>query len=152
LTNEPVYQAEGNNDVVYKLLGRHPLSGEYFLVENRQKTGFDSALSGSGLLIWHIDGNKINSARSNNEVNTYECYPGGPSCAINHYGVKLMQADNLWELEKGSNYGNSEMHSGPLVIQHSTQHLFQTALYTMEAAACQSHKYKRFRESDDCHF
>lgn len=29
--------------------------GEYFLVENRQLTGFDRELPGSGLLIWHID-------------------------------------------------------------------------------------------------
>ena len=28
---------------------------EYFLVENRQQTGTDRALPGSGLLVWHID-------------------------------------------------------------------------------------------------
>ena len=28
---------------------------EYFLVENRQKSGFDSQLPGQGLCIWHID-------------------------------------------------------------------------------------------------
>jgi hypothetical protein len=32
----------------------NPSSQEYFLLENRQKVGFDSALPGSGLLIWHI--------------------------------------------------------------------------------------------------
>lgn len=30
-------------------------SQEYFLVENRQKTGFDDQLPDDGLLIWHID-------------------------------------------------------------------------------------------------
>jgi len=30
-------------------------SGEYFLVENRQKLDFDTGLPGAGLLIWHID-------------------------------------------------------------------------------------------------
>lgn len=36
---------------------------EYFLVENRQPIGFDSALPGSGLLIWHVD-----DSRQSNEV------------------------------------------------------------------------------------
>ena len=30
-------------------------NNEYFLVENRQQTGWDSALPGNGLLIWHIN-------------------------------------------------------------------------------------------------
>src|SRR5437879_7287427 len=37
---------------------RLSLSGttsEYFLIENRQPIGFDAALPGSGLLIWHVD-------------------------------------------------------------------------------------------------
>ena len=42
---------------VYQLGSGSPLSGEYFLVENRQLTGFDEALPGSGLLIWHFGGN-----------------------------------------------------------------------------------------------
>src|SRR5205823_4152280 len=36
---------------------------EYFLVENRQPIGFDAALPGSGLLIWHVD----DSLESNND-------------------------------------------------------------------------------------
>jgi M6 family metalloprotease-like protein len=32
-----------------------PGSGEYFLIENRQRVGYDAALPGSGLLVWHID-------------------------------------------------------------------------------------------------
>jgi M6 family metalloprotease-like protein len=31
-----------------------PDGSEYFLLENRQKTGFDSGIPGSGLLIWHV--------------------------------------------------------------------------------------------------
>ncbi|MGI0149957.1 MAG: M6 family metalloprotease domain-containing protein, partial [Thermoplasmata archaeon] len=40
-------------------------STEYFLVENRQPAGFDAALPGSGLLIWHID-----ESRSSNNQDT----------------------------------------------------------------------------------
>ena len=32
-----------------------PVAHEYFMVENRQKVGFDSALRGHGLAIWHIN-------------------------------------------------------------------------------------------------
>lgn len=32
-----------------------PGRGEYFLVENRQRVGYDAALPGTGLLVWHID-------------------------------------------------------------------------------------------------
>jgi len=43
-----------NSPEVYKLpIGNS--DGEYFLVENRQRHGFDSVLPGSGLLIWHVD-------------------------------------------------------------------------------------------------
>ncbi|NIS14642.1 MAG: T9SS type A sorting domain-containing protein, partial [Aliifodinibius sp.] len=60
---------------------------EYFLIENRQRKGFDLQLPGQGLLIWHIDetqwGNK-------NEYN---------------YLVGLEQADGLFQLEKSDHYG-----------------------------------------------
>ena len=98
LTNESIQQAATAADV-YKLLPgtANPPSGEYFLVENRQKTGFDIGLPGAGLLIWHIDESKTN--------NTQEC-PGGPPCS-NHYKVALVQADNLWNLENGNNRGDA---------------------------------------------
>ena len=37
--------------------------GEYFLIENRQRTGWDAYLPGAGLLIWHID----ESVRNNDD-------------------------------------------------------------------------------------
>jgi len=99
LTNEPITQSATAADV-YKLLNGSPSTGgEYFLVENRQKAGFDIGLPGAGLLIWHID-----EAKS---TNTGECYPGGPSCVTNHYHVALVQADNLWHMEKGLNRGDT---------------------------------------------
>jgi M6 family metalloprotease-like protein len=99
LANESIEQAATAADVYQLLPGSPSTGGEYFLVENRQRTGFDTGLPGDGLLIWHID-----EAQTNNDN---ECYPGGPSCATNHYHVALVQADGLWELEKGINSGDA---------------------------------------------
>jgi len=41
--------------LTYLLPIRSGTPAEYFLVENRQPFGFDAALPGSGLLIWHVD-------------------------------------------------------------------------------------------------
>ncbi len=42
--------------VAYKLPIKDTSRGEeYFIVENRQRLGFDQGLPGSGLLIWHVD-------------------------------------------------------------------------------------------------
>ncbi len=106
LINESIRQVETSPDV-YQLLSGKALSGEYFLLENRQRVGFDRGLPGEGLLIWHIDGDKINTTMGSNTVNNAECYPGGLSCSNDHYGVKLIQADNLWDLERKKNRGDS---------------------------------------------
>jgi immune inhibitor A len=61
---------------------------EYFLVENRQRGGFDADLPGDGLLIWHID----------------EAQPDNTN--ENHYKVALVQADNNRDLELKHNRGD----------------------------------------------
>jgi M6 family metalloprotease-like protein len=45
-----------------------PVSGEYYILENRQKVGFDTAIPGSGLLIYHVS-NVTNYDINNNLVN-----------------------------------------------------------------------------------
>lgn len=62
---------------------------EYFLVENRQRTGYDAELPGDGLLVWHIDENQLG--------NTDE----------NHYKVGLVQADGNRDLELNRNRGDA---------------------------------------------
>ncbi|QBE67111.1 M6 family metalloprotease domain-containing protein [Pseudoduganella lutea] len=62
---------------------------EYFLVENRQQTGFDASLPGGGLLIWHID---ESVATNTNEA---------------RYKVALVQADNQRDLENSNNRGDA---------------------------------------------
>jgi immune inhibitor A len=75
-----------NNSVVYKIWAFDPAvnSYEYFLVENRQKDGYDSFLPGEGILVWHID----------------ELVPGNQD--ETHYKVDLEEADGDQELEAGS--------------------------------------------------
>lgn len=74
---------------VLRLWNKGAKSSEYFLVENRQRTGFDGDLPGEGLLIWHID----------------ETTPDNDT--ENHYKVALMQADNRRDLETSANRGDA---------------------------------------------
>lgn len=83
------------DSVAYRLWTNGAASNQYFLVENRQKTRFDTFLPGSGLLIYHVDDTRAN--------NNAEWYPGHTSSG--HYWVALEQADGLWELEKSSGQG-----------------------------------------------
>ncbi len=89
--------AETSGDAIYRIPLNNTPSREYFMIENRQKIGYDAALPGSGLLIWHVD-----EAQGSN---TREWYPGYN--ASGHYKVALEQADGLWELERNINQGNA---------------------------------------------
>jgi M6 family metalloprotease-like protein len=92
---------------VYQFGSGTATSGEYFLLENRTRTGSDSTLLGNGLLLWHIDGDVVKARYDSNSVNDKVCYPGGPNCASQHAGVALVQADNLWQLEKNQGSGDA---------------------------------------------
>lgn len=62
---------------------------QYYLLENRQKKGFDSMLPGEGLLIWHVD----EANHSNNREYDYR--------------VALEQADGAFQLERGNSQGDA---------------------------------------------
>lgn len=98
LAAQNIIQASQSGDVYQLLTGSPASGGEYFLIENREKTGFDAGLPGQGLLIWHIDESKTN--------NDGECYTEG-SCSSTHYHVSLIQADGKYDLEHGANSGDS---------------------------------------------
>ena len=96
LTNQAIPQAETNSTAfllrpnsggVNWEFGQYSGTGEFFLVENRQLTGYDAGLPGCGLLIWHID----ESVTYTNSANDNEYHPL----------VKLMQADGLDQLMDG---------------------------------------------------
>jgi hypothetical protein len=87
----PTRQQSGQN-LIYKF--EHPTkSNEYFLIENRQKTGRDQALPDSGLALWHIDTDGSNDFEQ--------------QTSTEHYKVTLVQADGRWDLEYGNNRGDS---------------------------------------------
>lgn len=44
---------------------------EYFMLENRQKTGWDEYLPGHGMLVWRVDSTNVNAWRDN-RVNAYD--------------------------------------------------------------------------------
>ena len=74
---------------VYRVWTNGASGAEYFLLENRQRTGYDAQIPSDGLLIWHID--------ENQSGNTDE----------NHYKVGLVQADGQRDLEMDRNQGDT---------------------------------------------
>jgi immune inhibitor A len=73
----------------YKLWDSGTGDKEYFLVERREKIGFDESLPGGGLLIYHVD---------EDVPNNNDAY---------HYKVALEQADGNWQLENRINGGDA---------------------------------------------
>ncbi len=73
--------ADTNDFAIYSRSGR-----EYFLIENRRRTGRDAALPDEGLAIWHVDEDGDNS---------HEHMTGAK-----HYELSLEQADGLFQLER----------------------------------------------------
>jgi len=86
---DEVFVNAEQNPVVYKIWRQGPINKEYFLLENRQKINFDRFLYIGGLLIYHVDDNQPNNRDEN------------------HYKVGLVQADGLWDLNKGRNRGDA---------------------------------------------
>jgi M6 family metalloprotease-like protein len=96
-----ILQAE-TTPVSYRLWTSGQWGSEYYLVENRQKTGFDAALPGEGLLIYHVDENMSN--------NTAEWCPGDPPTP--HFKVALEQADGRFQLEGCYGFGMNRGDAG----------------------------------------
>lgn len=83
-----------NFNMFYRVL--KPGTNEYFLVENRQKTGRDSGLPAAGLAIWHIDENGNKNYQNTNFNLTHT-----------NYQVSLVQADGQYHFERYKNSGDA---------------------------------------------
>ena len=68
-------------------------TGEYFLVENRRPVGYDAALPGCGLLVWHID----ETRRADNDANADDA----------RRLVDVEEADGRRELDTGASRGDA---------------------------------------------
>ena len=76
------------NPVAYRY--NTSVSGEYFILENRQQIGFDRYVPGTGLLIYHVS--ITNADIQNNNVNTghpQKVYPVCASANTNPTGTRL---------------------------------------------------------------
>ncbi len=100
-TDVEIIQAE-TSPVSYRLWTAGSPLNEFFMVENRQKTGFDSNLPGSGLLIYHVDTYKLG--------NDDEWCPGDDPST--HLKTAIEQADGLWELENCPGYTSPDRGDG----------------------------------------
>jgi M6 family metalloprotease-like protein len=92
-SSSSAYLLRTNTDAVDWLYLENSGQGEFFLVENRQLTSYDSALPGCGLLVWHVD----ETVRYDDYANANEKHPL----------LKLIEADGLYELSSGVDQGDS---------------------------------------------
>ena len=91
ITNMKALQTTGSDTyIIYNKANNN----EYYLLENRQQTGWDTSLPGKGLLILHVDYNS--SAWSNNT----------PNDDPNHQRMTWIPADNKYQYKtyNGSKY------------------------------------------------
>jgi immune inhibitor A len=73
-------------------------SPEHFLIENRQRLGFDRTLLNEGLIVYQVNDAFIASRLPANMVNA--AYP------LNQPGVRIVEADGLRELLEGTSHGD----------------------------------------------
>lgn len=87
--NSTVYQLWPNGDTN---------SNEYFLAEYRRRAEYDAGIPGEGVLVWHVDKQKITAeVMEKNEVNADD----------QKLGVELEQADGSWNLWLLNNSGDA---------------------------------------------
>ena len=117
ITQSGVYTNQAGISQVYKITHGFPQGKkpEYLLIENRQPIGYDSAMTGGGIAIYHVDEYR--------QKQNAPGYPGmdlisGKSFPENkkHYRVALLASDGLYGLEEGT----SKAKGGDLLWSNSS--------------------------------
>jgi immune inhibitor A len=83
------------NAVAYQVWTSGSPGNEYFILENRQRTGFDTSCRGEGIVIYHVDENTYGN-------DDQRCGSGNP-----HYELAVEQADGECDLEYYRNSGDA---------------------------------------------
>jgi len=100
VSGQSIKKVETNKEV-YKMWEDPYALSRYYLVENRQRTGFDKDLNGTGLLIYHVDENR----RWGQNIFGYT--GGFVNDDETHKMVDVEEADGFAHLDNGSNRGDS---------------------------------------------
>jgi hypothetical protein len=83
---------------------------EFYMVQNRFRTGNDATLAGDGLIIWHVDA-RLNTGGTNFRYdNSY----------TDHKLLRLMEADGLEQIERGYSSGASDYYTAGRTISPTT--------------------------------
>lgn len=85
----------GDDGHIYRLWWQGEPSSEYFLMENRQRDGYDANLPNGGLLVYHVVDDVIASRRGSNLINA------GPIP-----GIRVEEADGQYDLTRRANRGD----------------------------------------------
>lgn len=87
------------NSTIYRLWPNGDKnSKEYFLAEYRRRAEYDAGLPGEGVLVWHIDKQKVSTnVIDMNEINIDD----------QELGVELEQADGDWDIWFANNQGDT---------------------------------------------
>lgn len=113
------------NPTVYQMDVPNSAGKEYFLLENRQNIGFDQSLGrygAHGLAVYHVDEMVFgrNYWFPNEAENWKEFRSEGWKkvwTGETHYAISLIQADDSWNLEHGTNVADSgDLYPGSLGI------------------------------------
>lgn len=83
------------------------VKGEYFLLENIQKKGYDKYMDGRGMIIWHVDSTVLAANWNSNTVDTN----------VKRKGLDVVEADGKDDLDKSKNRGDDgDLFPGSLKI------------------------------------
>lgn len=84
------------NPVAIRLWQYGAVTSEYFLVENRQRIGYDANLWGEGLVVYHVDEDRYDALAGVNDVNADETRKAVDlECADAMFSGNVMDADDL---------------------------------------------------------